>query len=215
MPDPAADAWRRLPVVLTDKELLIGGRQVMQAWERPLMETLAQHVTASNGDILEVGFGMGISAHGIMRRGCRSYTVIEAHPEIADNARRWGERQSIPVTVLEGFWQEIAPALDDRFDGVLFDTFPVTQEESHLNPAAMIAPMQRLLRPGGVLAYYSGADLNFPRDQLELLLVHFDEVKLLKVSGLQPYPHPACDYWNQDFMVVPVARKSLPESVDQ
>lgn len=208
MPDPVADDWRRLPVVLTDTELLIGGRQVMQAWERPLMETLARHVAAGAGDVLEVGFGMGISADALMRCGCRTYTVIEPHPEIAGYARRWGERQPVPVTVLEGFWQDVAPGLEPRFDGVLFDTFPVTQEESHLNPAAMIAPMARLLRPGGVLAYYSGADATFPRDQLEQLLTHFDEVLLLKVSGLAPYPHPACDYWNQPFMVVPVATKA-------
>jgi guanidinoacetate N-methyltransferase len=204
---PTPDDWRRLSVQLTDTELLIGGRQVMQEWERPLMEVLAKEVTASHGDILEVGFGMGISARAIVRGGCRSYAVIEAHPEIAAHARRWGQDQAVPVTVLEGFWQDLAPNLGADFDGILFDTFPIIEDDAHINPAAMIEPMQRLLRPGGILTYYSGVSFGFPDDQVRLLLTYFDEVKLLKVSGLQPYPHPACDYFNQSCMIVPVARK--------
>ena len=71
MSSPAtADDWRCQSVVLTDNELLIGGKQVMQAWERPLMEVLAREVTASHGDILEVGYGMGISARAILACGC-------------------------------------------------------------------------------------------------------------------------------------------------
>ncbi len=201
------DDWRSLSVVLTDTELLIGGRQVMQAWERPLMQVLAREVTASHGDILEIGFGMGMSAQAILQSGCRTYTVIEAHPEIAANARRWGQEQSTLVTVLEGFWQDVAPNLLVDFDGILFDTFPICQEEAHINPAAMIPTMQRLLRPGGILTYYSGVTAGFPDDQLRLLLADFDEVKLIKVCGLEPYPAPACDYWNQGSMVIPVARK--------
>jgi guanidinoacetate N-methyltransferase len=201
------DDWRLLPVSLTDTELLIGGRQVMQAWERPLMEMLAREVAASRGDILEVGFGMGISARAILQCGCLTYTVIEAHPEIADHARRWGQEQSIPVTVLEGFWQDVAPHLPAGFDGILFDTFPICQEEGHINPAAMIPALQRLLRPGGILTYYSGVVAGFPDDQLRLLLADFDEVKLIKVSGLDP--SPGCDYWSRTWMIIPVARKCI------
>src|SRR5580698_2937717 len=96
----APDDWCNLSVVLNETELLIGGKQVMQAWERPLMQVLAREVTASHGHVLEIGFGMGISAAAIVQCGCRRYSVIEAHPEIAANARRWGQKQSIPVTVL-------------------------------------------------------------------------------------------------------------------
>jgi guanidinoacetate N-methyltransferase len=170
---------------------------------------LAREVAAHGGDVLEVGFGMGISAHEIMKVGCRTYSVIEAHPEIASYARQWGEMQGCPVNVLEGFWQDLVPCLDRQFDGILFDTFPVCQEDAHTNPAAMIADMAGLLKPGGILTYYSGADTNYPRDQIHLLLQLFAEVKLIKVNGLLPYPAPRCDYWNKDYMVLPVARKQL------
>ena len=86
--------WASLKVELTDVELLIGGWQVMQRWEEPLMRVLATEVTRNGGDILEVGFGVGISATAIMESGCASYTVIEAHPVVAQAARDWGERHS-------------------------------------------------------------------------------------------------------------------------
>lgn len=195
--------WRELPVVLDDDRLLIGGWQVMRSWEAPLMEALAREVTCNGGDILEVGFGMAISATAIMSAGCSSYTVIEAHPEVADRAREWGRKQDVPVTVLEGFWQDIEPELDRRYDGILFDTYPLSRGERHKNHYPFIPRAPRLLRQNGVLTLYSDETSRFRQEHLELLLGHFDEVKLVKVSNLQP---PAdCEYWRDSTMVIPVA----------
>src|SRR5688500_16450349 len=44
------------------RQLLIQGQQVMQDWEHPLMRKLADNAAVPGGDLLEVGFGMGISA---------------------------------------------------------------------------------------------------------------------------------------------------------
>ncbi len=168
------------------------------------MEAMAREVTANGGDILEVGFGMGISAGEIMKRGCRSYTVIEAHPEIAALARRWASQQNVQVTVLQGFWQEVIPKMKEQYDGILFDTFPLSQEERHRNHFAFIPHAPRLLRSRGILTLYSDETMNFRTEHLELLLTHFDEVKLVKVTGLQPPPD--CEYWHETHMILPVAR---------
>ncbi len=52
--------WAKMPVELSPTEPIIGGWQVMQEWEGPLMDVLASEVTRSGGDVLEVGFGMGM-----------------------------------------------------------------------------------------------------------------------------------------------------------
>ncbi len=196
--------WVKMPVVLTDSELVIGGWQVIQRWEEPLMKVMAREVTATRGDILEVGFGMGIAANEIMKRGCRSYTVIEAHPMIAEMARQWTRLQKVPATVIPGLWQEIVPKLDSQFDGILFDTYPLWEQERHRNYYPFIPLAPYLLRQHGVLTYYSDETIEFRVEHLKLLLTHFAKIKLIKVSGLKPFPN--CEYWHDSTMIIPVAR---------
>lgn len=199
------DAWAEMPVTLTDDELLVGGWQVMQAWERPLMEILAREVTARGGDILEVGFGMGIAARRILHHGCDTYTVIEAHPVIAQMAREWADRQEVPCEVLEGTWQEIAPTLPPRFDGVLFDTYPLSREERGRNHFPFIPVAASLLALGGTFVCYSDDTVDFRSEHLALLLRSFRQVTLLRVDELEPVD--GCEYWSENHMVVPVARR--------
>lgn len=197
--------WCNFPVIQTDTELIIGGWQVMQAWEQPIMQVLAHQATKRQGDILEIGFGMGISATAILERGCNSYTVIEAHPVIVEKAHKWAEQYNTPITIINGFWQNVIPNLTSRFDGIVFDTYPLKEEERSRNHFDFIPIAPSLLRVKGVLTYYSDENLNFRSDHLKLLLSYFDEVKLIKVSGLKPPPD--CEYWQSDTMIVPAATK--------
>ena len=64
---------------------------IMMAWEHPLMKRHAEIVCQNGGDILEIGFGMGISAQYIQEYDIDSHTIIEIHPEIAEKAREWAE----------------------------------------------------------------------------------------------------------------------------
>ena len=48
----------------------------------PLMEAHAEAVCSSGGDVLNVGFGMGMVDTAIQRRRPRSHTIIEAHPDV-------------------------------------------------------------------------------------------------------------------------------------
>ncbi len=202
-PEKAAD-WGQFKVDLNEKELLIGDWQVMQAWEQPLMKALAREVTWNRGDILEVGFGMGISAHEIMSCGCSSHTIIEAHPVVAQHARDWAAQQKVPVTVLEGFWQDVIPALTRKFDGILFDTYPLKPEERSMNHYSFIPAAVDLLQPSGVLTYYSDEKIPFRPEHLDLIFQSFREVKLLWVDGL--IPPEDCEYWQEKYMIIPVCK---------
>src|ERR1051326_2504489 len=150
-----ASNWRGMPVEITRDELLVGGWQVMQSWEEPLMDAMAREVTAAGGDILEVGFGMGISARKILEYGCQSYTVIEAHPIIASIARGWLAQQCTQGNVIESAWQDALPHLVEQYDGILFDTYPFSRRERHRNHVPFVPLAPALLRDGGVLVYYS------------------------------------------------------------
>ncbi|MDX1996434.1 MAG: class I SAM-dependent methyltransferase, partial [Thermoanaerobaculia bacterium] len=76
---PITDAWEPAQAEYDEAELLIQNQQVMQAWERPLMKALAEAAAQSHGHVLEVGFGMGISASMIQDVGVASYTIVECN----------------------------------------------------------------------------------------------------------------------------------------
>ena len=48
--------------------------EVMMSWETPIMEKSAKYICESKGDILEIGFGMGICADFIQAEGVKSHT---------------------------------------------------------------------------------------------------------------------------------------------
>jgi guanidinoacetate N-methyltransferase len=128
--------------------------------------SLARETTRNGGDVLEVGFGMGISAGYIVEYGCASYTVIEPHPQVLQKARAWAVSQSVPVQIEEGFWQDVLGRLG-QFDGILFDTFPLTKKEAGKNRIPFIPRASDHLRTGGVFTYYSDASETLGGDHLK------------------------------------------------
>ena len=61
--------WAKSQAQHQESQLLISGQQVMQEWERRYMEAMAKAVTETHGEVLEAGFGMGISATYIQSLG--------------------------------------------------------------------------------------------------------------------------------------------------
>lgn len=59
--------WVRKKAYYKEDQLLINNFQVMQKWEDNYMKELAKVVTKKGGNILEVGFGLGISASYIQQ----------------------------------------------------------------------------------------------------------------------------------------------------
>ena len=56
--------------------------EVMMDWEDEIMSASAAYACQNGGDILEIGFGMGISAGYIQSHSINSHTICENHPQI-------------------------------------------------------------------------------------------------------------------------------------
>lgn len=197
--------WRTAAATYSDDELLIEGHEVMQAWEEPLMRDLAKHVTASHGDVLEIGFGMGISASIVQEFGVRSHTIVEANDGVVSRFETW--RAGFPgrdIKLLHGLWQDVTDRLDE-YDGVLYDPYPISVEDDRDSDEAFFALASRVLRPTGVLSYYTDEIDSLSRTHQRSLLAHFDRIELSVVAGLAP-PED-CSYWQADSMVVVCARR--------
>ncbi len=95
--------------------------EVMMDWEDSLMSASAAYVCEGGGDILEIGFGMGISAGYMHSHSIASHTIIENHPDVILKAQEWANNKS-NVTIITGSWYDIKDNLS-TYDGIFYDTF--------------------------------------------------------------------------------------------
>ena len=97
------------------------GDEVMMDWEHPIMSGSAAYVTENGGDILEIGFGMGISAGYMHSHSIDSHIIVENHPQIIPKAVEWASNKS-NVTIVSQSWYDVKDSLG-TFDGVFYDSF--------------------------------------------------------------------------------------------
>jgi len=134
--------------------LQIDGHPVMEQWEKPYMEKLAQVATSKGGKVLEVGFGLGLSASQIQRNEIEEHIIIEANAGVIERGKEWAKSQPHKVTFLHGLWQDkVAELPDGVLDGVLYDTYPLNKEEQHTHQFDFLSKIKPKLKSGGVLTY--------------------------------------------------------------
>jgi len=192
--------------------LIVEGQQVMQDWERPLMKEMAKIAATTHGHVLEIGFGMGISATYIQEHGVASHTIVECNEDIVRAFEEW--RKSYPqrdIRIVQGRWQEEVGRLGP-FDSVLFDAYPMSEAEftEHIIENITFAESffqtaSSCLRPGGVFTYYTNEIDSFSRRHQRALLNYFDSIALRVIRSL--HPPQTSHYWWADSMVAICATK--------
>ena len=96
------------------------GAEVMMSWEASIMEKSAEFICHNSGDVLEIGFGMGICSDYIQAQGVNSHTIVEIHPEIIKKLKVWADGKS-NVTIVEGDWNSVSGL--STYDGIFIDTY--------------------------------------------------------------------------------------------
>lgn len=113
------------------------------------MRTLAEIATSRGGTVLEVGFGMGISAWFIQEHEIERHVIIEANHDVAQRAREFAGTACHSVDVLVGLWEEVVAEIPDgTIDGILFDSYPLTDAELFKNHFPFFPHAWRMLRGG-------------------------------------------------------------------
>ncbi len=196
--------WRDEPAVYKDGKLTIAGHPVMEDWEDNYMKALADVATRGGGRVLELGFGMGISAGHVQAHPLREHVIIEANAGVFERLQAFAATHP-SVTPMFGFWQDVVAQLEpESFDGILFDTYP-TQGEEVAAHWFFFAEAHRLLKPGGVFTYFSDEVRDFsPRHRQALADAGFTDV----VAEVCEVDTPEeCLYWKDKTIVVPICTK--------
>ncbi|MBP5971637.1 amino acid adenylation domain-containing protein [Brasilonema sp. CT11] len=202
------DEWQKMPMQHDGSQLIIDAQQVMQDWQHPLMKAMADIVTETHGHVLEVGFGMGISATYIQQRGVKSHTIIECNDDVVKTFEQW--RTGYPrceFKLLQGRWQDVSEQLG-TYDGILFDTYPTSEEEFQkfvIESITFAEPFFETaafcLREGGIFTYYTNEIDSFSRRHQRLLFKYFSSFTLSVVKPLFP-PQDNINWWADSMIVV-------------
>lgn len=190
----------RVQSTLTDDE-------IMEDWQIPLMQAMAETATATHGDVLEIGFGRGVASDFIQAQGVRSHTIIEVNDSVVERFHTW--RQGYPdadIRLIHGRWQDTVDQWG-QYDGIFFHTYPLDEEEyieqvvnsvtfaEHFFPTAA-----EHLRTGGVFSYMTNEIDSLSRAHQRLIFQHFQSLTLRLVA--LNVPQDVRDTWWSPQMAV-------------
>ena len=201
--------WKEQPAIFSEGKLSIAGHPVMQDWEQPYMQELAQIASSNGGVILELGFGLGLSATCIQEQSIEQHIIIEANKDVFTKLEKFAAKAQHQVVPLFGLWEEVISSIEDEsIDGILFDTYITCFENADqftYEYFPFFEHAYRVLRKGGVFTYYSSEVADFSPD-------HYQFLKKTGFTSIEkrvfPMNPPAdCLYWKNDTMIAPVIKK--------
>jgi spermidine synthase len=139
--------------------------EVMMSWEAPIMEKSAEFICHNKGDILEIGFGMGICSDYIQAQGVNSHTIVEIHPQIIEKLNTWASGKS-NITIIEGDWNSVSGF--GTYDGIFLDTY---QDDSvdYFKEFALDK-----IKSGGKITYWNNLEQEY--DEFKFDSVSYDKI---------------------------------------
>lgn len=180
----------------------------MEDWEAPYMQVLSRIAAQNSGTVLELGYGMGISAKFLQQWPIDHHIIIEANHCVADQARDFANDCLIRTTVLEGLWEDVIEKIpDSSLDGILFDTYPLSDAELYQNHFRFFPFAFRKLKSGGVFTYYSDEISNFGEVHIRKLEESGFHRSYIRKEIVNVSPPTECAYWRAQTILAPIVIK--------
>lgn len=129
--------------------------KIMSYDEEYLMQKYAEVITQNKGDVLNIGFGLGLIDGHIRNSNPTSHTIIEIHPDIYQLAIQQGYQDNIIL----GDWRDIVPQFVEegkKFDVVYFDTYPLADRPFEW--IEFSSEVDSILKPGGIYSYFGAVE---------------------------------------------------------
>eukprot|EP00928_Gymnodinium_smaydae_P077838 TRINITY_DN6133_c0_g1_i3.p1 TRINITY_DN6133_c0_g1~~TRINITY_DN6133_c0_g1_i3.p1 ORF type:complete len:285 (-),score=46.54 TRINITY_DN6133_c0_g1_i3:211-1065(-) len=148
-------------VLLNKDTLRIDDQPVMESWEKPYKEALADLAASDGGDVLEIGFGLALSANRVQtHKNVTSHTIVEANDRVFEELENFALREEkagrAKVVPVKGSWVNVLESLKRqgvKYDAILYDVCPQNESEQHLHQFLFMNAAQDLLKSGGKFVY--------------------------------------------------------------
>jgi len=198
---PHQEAYFNRKIEIKDDVILDSNgyaEDIMMEWEREIMKEAAAIVSHNQGDVLNVGFGMGIIDSYIEEHRPRTHWIIEGHPEVQKKLISDGWLQKPHVRLIFKPWQEVIYHLP-KFDGIYFDTWDDDQTEFDSN-------VHNILKEDGVFSFFNNpaqSQRYWEEDNFYMLDRHVDvltknlDVQVSHKEIITPIPE-GLDYWGSN-----------------
>eukprot|EP01061_Rhynchopus_euleeides_P018482 TRINITY_DN305_c0_g1_i4.p2 TRINITY_DN305_c0_g1~~TRINITY_DN305_c0_g1_i4.p2 ORF type:complete len:211 (+),score=91.35 TRINITY_DN305_c0_g1_i4:307-939(+) len=204
----------------------------MELWEKPYQDAIVKVATSKGGKVLEVGFGMALSATAIQTHDIEEHVIIEASEAVFERLKVWAAKQPHKVTPMFGLWQDVVKTLpDDDFDGIYYDTYPNNEESQHIHQFDFIKQARRIMKPGGILSYCNLTSLGVLRPRFtregrsdkeawqalfeetqrpHLLEAGFKAEEIFPIDVFGPLAPPeTCEYYQHNTLLIPHVEKAV------
>lgn len=198
--------------VVDRQQKVMEEEEIMEDYLIPVMEVMARVISENGGDILEIGFGRGISADMIQKHPIASHTMIECNDDVVNTFEAWKKKhEGKDIKLVHGLWQD---TIDDlgMFDGIFFHTYPLNEDEymNYVHGSITFAEhffsyASDHLKPGGGFTYFSNEINSLGREHQRRLLEHFSSFSV-EIVPLQ-MPDDVKDAWWADRIAVVKAVK--------
>lgn len=195
---PAAD---RTQAELSDGE-------IMEDWQIPLMRAMANIVAGPDLNVLEIGFGRGVSSQFIQEIGVASHTIIECNDSVVDRFSHWrAQWPDRDIRMVHGLWQDVLSGLG-QFDGVFFHTYPLNETDFVEQIAGGVTFAEHFfehaalhLVEGGVFTYLVNEIDSLSRAHQRSLFRFFQSIEISVIRDLG-IPEQVRDAWWAPSMAV-------------
>lgn len=166
----------------SEEAWFLGDKAMAFGWEQPLMFEFAKHLNGKNTSILEIGFGMGVFCKEIIKTPINSYTLLEIHPELCQEARKLLNDTNIYSNIVNSSWQSYRD-YKCQYDSIMYDPFSDKgcREDDLLLFSEKAA--KKLLKENGKLGVFY-ADPFLDERVSSILLKYFEKINVHKVIGL-------------------------------
>jgi type IV protein arginine methyltransferase len=134
-------------------------KSIMDDQEDLIMKESANIICQNKGDVLNVGFGLGIIDGYIRNLNPNTHTIIEIHPDVCKLAKEKGFGKT--ATLYEGDWRRWVSYFKYnkiKFDGIYFDTINI--EDNANEWYYFIKEVDNILKPGGIFSYFNHTAAN-------------------------------------------------------